>query len=136
MPAPGSPPASFTHRTPSSLPPSGPLRGISPPPQPVSLPGNVKDFSASHSGDRPTAPQWDAGGLEPHTPRGSSMRPLGVNSLENLARPREVPGGWGGASLRILSQEPPGASFHGKLLGRPPPPPGPPGGFRYSVTGG
>ena len=96
MLSPGSPPASFTHRTPSSLPPSGPPRGISPPPQPVSFPGNVKDFSAAHSGDRPTAPQWDVGGLEPHTPRGSSMRPRGSNSLENLARPREVPSGWGG----------------------------------------
>ncbi|XP_014652332.1 PREDICTED: basic salivary proline-rich protein 1-like [Ceratotherium simum simum] len=57
----------------------------------------------------------------------------------NLAREpgpaREVPGAGEGASLRILSQEPPGPSFRGKRLGRPPPPPAPPGGFRGQATG-
>lgn len=70
-------------------------------------------------------------GADPQLPSGTwghSQRWLKASACEQLprepARPGKSPAAGEGASPRILSPEPPGPSFRGKRLGRPPPPPG------------
>lgn len=106
---------------------------------------------------RPARPQGHLASSPPPGPPDFFRENVGgLSAPPTRSADPQLPKGWGnrsptfprawppGKSLaagegtwpRILSQELPGPSFRGKLLGGPRPPAGPPGGFRCRATGG